>query len=224
MSQTLCDLKSVTESLLLNYQCKTSGASEVGSIWTSWSLYIRLWITFLHQEGGKTHQRKYISTWQIRHSYNICTALAFLLESCISISAIVNLIFWIFYTFCILCISLSVIVNHRSREAAQYTHPSRADKCPKWLINSWIQIDCLTFPFANRDLKKKSNRFLDILLVTAEAGQPHISREKVIDEYSMNHISITFVEYYSIQIHHLTFKFFQLSASEMKVIHCWWPQ
>ena len=51
VSQTLCDLKSVTESLLLNYQCKTSGASEVGSIWTSWSLYIRLWTTFIHQEG-----------------------------------------------------------------------------------------------------------------------------------------------------------------------------
>ena len=40
----------------------------------------------------------------------------------------------------------------------------------------------------------------------------------------MNHISITFVEYYSIQIHQLTFKFFQLRSSEMKVIHCWWPQ
>ena len=51
VSQTLYDLKSVNESLLLNYQCKTSGASEVGSIWTSWSLYIRLWTTFIHQEG-----------------------------------------------------------------------------------------------------------------------------------------------------------------------------
>ena len=227
----------------------------------------------------KTHKRKYISTWQIPHSYNICPVIAFLLDSRILISAIVSLIFCIFYTFwifclpvsaivnlifcifyifcifcisipvivnimfcifytfcifcisisvivnlifCIFCISISVIVNHRSPEAAQYTHPSRADKCPKWLIDLWIQIDCLTFPFANRDLKKSTNRFLNILLVTTEAGRPRISWGKWLI-YSMN-TAITFVEYYSIQIHQLTFKFFQLRSSEMKVIHCWWPQ
>ena len=121
-----------------------------------------------------------------------------------------------------MCISLSVIVNHRSREAAQYTHPSRADKCPKWLINSWIQIDCLTFPFANRDLKKKSNRFLDILLVTEEAGRPHISRGKVIDLFNKysNHFCWILFKY----IQHLTFKFCQQSSSEMRMIYFWWPQ
>ena len=128
----------------------------------------------------------------------------------------------ILHIFCIYYLSISAIVNHRSPEAAQYTHPSLADKCPKWLIDLWIKIDCLTFPFANRDLKKNSNRFLNILLGTAEAGRHRMSWGKWL-MYSMN-TAITFVEYYSIQIHQLTFKFFQLSSSEMKVIHCWWPQ